>query len=266
MKVNPIISVLFSAFLFFACSNRPSYVLSESKMENVLYDTYLAEAEISANYTIFSSDSARKQELLNSVLKKHNITEAVLDTSLTWYSGHLEKYFRINENIHKRFAGATEKLRHQEELAAKSNVSPAKRLVLPTEKENFLLGANDLLNNAYTFDADTILSRYGGAYELQFDILGLSASLRPIVTLCAQCSDTTFVKRDTILQNGSFITYVDILRGKQAKKLYGSIYFPEVNSDMNVFIQKFTLSHSNQPRNLPTTQPTKQIVSVGIQK
>ena len=247
MKVNPNIPVLFLTFFIFACSNRPSHVLSESKMEKVLYDIYLAEAEINNNYAIFSSDSARKQELLNSVLKKHKITEAVLDTSLAWYSGHLEAYFKINEKLSKRFTEAADKLRRQEEMQAQSNVN-VDHWVLPVENERFLLRSSDLLNNIHTFKADTALYRYGGVYELQFDVLGLSSSLHPVVTLCVQCRDTTFIQRDTISRDGLFATSVDIRQGKQAQKLYGSIYFPEIYPEMIVFIQNFTLSHSLHSR------------------
>lgn len=213
-------------------------------MEKVLYDLYLAEAEISANNTTFSSDSARKQELLNSVLKKHKITEAVLDTSLAWYSGHLEKYFIINENLNKRFAQMGETLRKQEGMAVK----PITATLLPTEKDRILLRAIDLRQKAYSFKADTTLNAYGGFYDLQFNVLGISASQRPVVTLCVQCIDTVFVKRDTITANGSFMTSVEVKQGKQAKRLYGSIYFPEVNSYTTVFIYNFTLMHSFNAR------------------
>jgi len=226
-------------------------------MENVLYDVYLAEAEINANYASFSSDSARKQDLLNSVLKKHKITEAVLDTSLAWYSGHLEAYFKINENISKRYAETAEKIRRKEGLSSKPQVFSADRLVLPVEKENFFLKSSDLMNSAFSYKADTVLNRYGGSYGLQFNVLGLSASAaRPVVTLCVQCRDTAFVKRDTISGNGLFETSVAVHQGKQAKKLYGSIYFPEVNPGMTVFIRDFSLFHSTRP-NLSIAQPAK---------
>ena len=256
MKVNFIVPILFLMFLFFACSTRPSYILSERKMEKVLYDVYLAEAEINNNYYVFNSDSTRKQELLNSVLKKHKITEAVLDTSLVWYSGHLDKYFRINENVRKRFNEATEQLKHREEMLTKLNVN-TDRLILPLEKERFLLRSSDLLNNVYTFTADTTLNKYGGRYELQFNILGLSTSLHPVVALCVQCLDTAVVKRDTISKDGLFVISADIHQRKQAEKIYGSIYFPEVYSGMTVFIQDFILSHSNTSQNLPAAQPAE---------
>lgn len=219
-------------------------------MEKVLYDIYLAEAEISSNYSIFSSDSTRKQELLNSVLKKHKITEAALDTSLAWYSGHLEKYLKINEKISERFAKKLETL----QPAIISNVT-ASNLALPVEKERFLLRPYDLLNNSYSFKADTTLTRYGGAYELQLNILGIQASLRPVVTLCVRCTDTTLVKRDTISRNGLFVSSIDALQGKQAKALYGSIHFPEVSSGTTIFVHGFSLSHSSQP--LSVAQPAK---------
>ena len=219
-----------------------------------MYDIYLAEAEINANLNIFASDSARKQDLLNSVLKKHKITEAVLDTSLAWYSGHLEKYIKINYNVSKRFADVADKLRLKDEIKIKKTVIDAgSGFVLPVAEERFLLKISDLPNKTYTFKTDTILNRYGGGYELQFNILGVSASLNPVVTLCVQCVDTAFVKRDTISRNGFFSFSIDILQEKQAKAVYGSIYFPEVHSGMGIFIQDFTLFHSFNSR--PVTQP-----------
>ena len=231
-----------------------------------MYDVYLAEAEINSNYAVFSSDSARKQELLNSVLKKHKITEAVLDTSLAWYSGHLDTYFKINENVSKRYTATAEKLRRQSGMPSKPNLgTTADQLLLPLNKEYILLKSSDLRNNAFSYRADTTLSRYGGNYELQFNILGISNSLRPVLTLCVQCRDTAFVKRDTISRNGLFKSSLDVLQGKQAKKLYGSIYFPEVNPGMTVMVRDMILIHSfrnrnpnlNQPVTLPVAQPPK---------
>ena len=225
-------------------------------MEKVLFDIYLAEAEINSNYIIFSSDSARKQVFLNSVLKKHQITEAVLDTSLAWYSGRLEKYIKINNKLNKRFTEAAEILRQKEDALTKKNVFADRNgFLLPVEKERFLLRCTDLPNKIYSFKADTVLSRYGGAYELQFNILGVSASLQPVVTLCVHCSDTAYIKQDTISRNGLFTSYVDILQGKQAKALYGYIYFPDVYPETGIFIQDFTLFHSYQW--LSVVQPSK---------
>ena len=225
-------------------------------MEKVLYDIYIAEAEINNHYAIFSIDSSRRKTLLNSVLKKHKITEAVLDSSLVWYSGHLDRYFRINGNINKRLTEAAEKLRLHEELKTTPDFI-ADHFVFPVEKERFLLRLSDSPNNVYSFRADTVINQRSGIFELQFTILGLSNSMQPIVTLCVQCIDTVFVKRDTISRDGLFVTSVDVQQAKQIKNLFGTIYFPKVYPEMIIFIQNFTLSHALKPRELSITQPTE---------
>ena len=233
-------------------------------MEKVIYDIYIAEAEINANHIIFSSDSVRKQELFNSVLKKHKITEAKLDTSLAWYSGNLDKYIKINNNVSKRLNEAIEILRNNENsIAKKTMIAESSGIIFPVKEERFLLRYSDLPNKVYTFKADTTLTRYGGVYGLQLNILGVSGSQNPVVTLCIQCVDTTFLKQDTIISNGLFSTFIEIHQEKQAKALYGSIYFPEIYPGMGIFIQDFTLSFSNQP--LSVAEPAKQVVPVSIQ-
>ena len=233
-------------------------------MEKVVYDLYLAEAGINANYNIFSTDSARRRDLLNSVLKKHKITEAKLDTSLAWYSTNLDKFVKINNKVSKRFAEDSEALRKLDVLVERKNlISDENNLVLPVEKERFFLRISDLPNKIYTFKADTVLNRFGGRYELQFNILGVSKSLNPVVTLCVQCIDTAFIKQDTIRNNGLFSTSIDIIQGKQAKALYGSIYFPEIYKGMGIFVRDFSLDFTSKI--LSVAEPTEQIVPVSIQ-
>ena len=105
MRQNKFIGFLLGLFLLTACSQeRPSYVLSDRRMEDVLYDLNLVENAINDNYAVFSGDSARRQQLLDYVFQKHKITEQTFDTSLVWYNAHLDKYMKINENVDKRYA------------------------------------------------------------------------------------------------------------------------------------------------------------------
>jgi hypothetical protein len=73
--------------------------------------------------------------------------------------------------------------------------------------------------------------------------------------LCVRCRDTVFVKRDTISRNGLFVSSVDVNQRKQAQKLYGSIYFPEIYPDMIIFIQDFALSYLFSTQNPSFAQP-----------
>lgn len=104
------ILIAFSLILFAACTVKPTYVLSEKKMENVLFDLYIAQTEISENTTSLYADSASKRKLLQSVLKKHRITQEKLDTSLVWYNAHIERYMNINKQLTERYNLLIDKL------------------------------------------------------------------------------------------------------------------------------------------------------------
>lgn len=227
-------------------------------MEAVLYDIYIAEGEINNNYSIFSSDSARKQDLLNSVFKKHKIKEADFDSSLVWYSGHLDKYIKINEKLNLRFAALSDTIRKRE-MQSKPAVLDANLIYMPVKEENFFLTSSNLFQNAYTFKADTLLNRYGGTYKLQFNVLGITPLLRPVVTFCVKCTDTTFVDRTVIEANGVFESALDVLPMKQATELYGSVYFPVIYSSTNVFISNFVIAQgaSSNPK-----KPSKEMIQL----
>ena len=96
--------------IFLACTGKPNYVLSDRKMENVLFDLYIAEAEIIENSRIFSNDSTKKQDLLQSVFKKHKISQAQLDTSLVWYNANLKRYLKINTQVSERYGSRIDQL------------------------------------------------------------------------------------------------------------------------------------------------------------
>lgn len=241
MKLNTIVLLLFLAFFSFACGNRPSHILSEKKMEAVLFDIYLTK-EMIDNYPTVSSDSTKKSELLNSIFKKHKIKQADLDTSLVWYAGHLDRYLKINEKLSKRFDEMSAELKRENEPDI-DTTAIQKSIIgvnyMPLNENGFFLRPYDLLQQAYTFKIDTSLYRYGGNYKLQFNILGIEKSLHPLVTFCAQCADTTFVNRTPVESNGFFESNISIPPMKQVQKLYGSIYFSSIHSSMTIFIHDF---------------------------
>lgn len=85
--------------LLFSCSTDiPDGVISESKMENLLYDYHIAQAMAEAR-----TDSVGQYRYLyiRSVFDKYGITEAEFDSSMIWYSSNAsflaDMYVRINE-------------------------------------------------------------------------------------------------------------------------------------------------------------------------
>lgn len=229
-------------------------------MEAVLFDLYIAEGEINANYALFSNDSARKRELLNSVFEKHKITEEVFDSSLAWYAANLEKYFKINENLNKQFSSLADTLKTKRYASTSSNVK-GDVIYMPVKQENFFLTSADLPQNVYTFEADTALSRFGGMFEVVFGVLGITDNIKPTITFTVCCTDTTFVERRNLDYNGLFASSIRVPDNKLVEKLYGSIYFSQVESNLNLFIYNFNIfQHKNPPADNKTLMDKEAVI------
>ena len=71
---------LLATTLLAACSKVPDGILSEKKMQGVLTDMLLAEAMVNVDYNTYKSDTM-KLALYESVFRKHDITQAVYDSS-----------------------------------------------------------------------------------------------------------------------------------------------------------------------------------------
>lgn len=87
--------------MVFSCQNRPSEVLSRKKMESLMYDMYIAEAIIDNDYQEFA-EPEKKEALIDQVLRKHKITAARWDTSLSWYSDNIDLYLQLNDSVKER--------------------------------------------------------------------------------------------------------------------------------------------------------------------
>ena len=92
---------LILTMIVFSCQNRPNEVLPRKKMENVMYDMYIAEALIENDYQKFDLPE-KKEALIDQVLEKHKISEARWDTSLSWYSDNIDQYIQINDSVKSR--------------------------------------------------------------------------------------------------------------------------------------------------------------------
>ncbi|MDR1372609.1 MAG: DUF4296 domain-containing protein [Dysgonamonadaceae bacterium] len=123
MKNSVIIVAMLLPLIFTACRNSPYKILSDRKMEALLFDLYIAEAGMNNNITVFAQDSARKSQLLESVLKLHDVTRAQLDSSLLWYAGNLDRYIKVNENVERRYVSLIENLDRQQQTKA-TTVNP----------------------------------------------------------------------------------------------------------------------------------------------
>lgn len=82
-----------------ACSDKPNdMIISQGKMEDVLFDYHIANGVISVcNY-----DSIKAAECINSVFMKHGIDREVFDSSMVYYLRHADKMDMIYANLQSR--------------------------------------------------------------------------------------------------------------------------------------------------------------------
>ncbi len=89
----------------------PPGILSESKMERVLYDYHMAQALAEVTrFDAHQSLDARRYELQESVLRKHGITQAEFDSSMVYYCSDMTRLSTIYNHVSQRLDREVEAL------------------------------------------------------------------------------------------------------------------------------------------------------------
>lgn len=131
--------------IFFACSDRPSNVLSETEMVDLLVDMELTEAYANTQY----SSSNEKHELGERVLEKHGVSKETLDTTLAWYGRNIDEYSTLFDKVDKKILDKKKKFMEESggELRKESdNLWPYGRHLLISSLSGYD-GLNFMLTN-----------------------------------------------------------------------------------------------------------------------
>lgn len=86
---------------------RPGEVLSDEKMEVVLYDYHVAKA---LGEQLPYNENYKRVLYIESVFRKHGITEAQFDTSMVWFSRHPEAFRTVYEKVNARLKAAKDQV------------------------------------------------------------------------------------------------------------------------------------------------------------
>lgn len=101
MKKFPLIFLLTTLVLMSGCKpGTPNGVLSERKMEDILYDYHIAQGM--ADYQEGKYDTLLARVYEAAVLKKHSTTKAEFDSSMVYYMWHTDRMHKIYESLSKR--------------------------------------------------------------------------------------------------------------------------------------------------------------------
>ena len=214
---------------------RPDDVISESKMENLLYDYHLAK---SMGDNLPYNENYKKTLYLDAVFKKYGTTEAVFDSSLVWYTRNTEVLSKIYEKVSKRLKAQQNEINHLIALRDnKPKMSEPGDSIDVWPWKCFIRLTGEMMNDQYAFvlpvdtnykDRDTLV------WEVRYRFLEpmLADSLRA-VTMAMQViyEKDTLNRLETITDPGvhQLRLYADTLG--VMKEIKGFIYYPGVRGE-----------------------------------
>ncbi|MCM1077892.1 MAG: DUF4296 domain-containing protein [Bacteroidales bacterium] len=173
MKKN-ILYILFIVALMAACeASRPSYVLDDDEMEDVLYDIHRAHFSYS-DYRD-RENGARQYALFLNVLKKHDITQSEWDSSMVYYTRNAHELEHIYERLFERV--------NSEAAAMGAGVGEMTDTtdIWNTERQLLLFDYAPYTTNTWSVVTDSILSP-GERITLRFSGIFLSDNANRYVT------------------------------------------------------------------------------------
>ena len=229
MKPYPLLILV--ALLAACTPRRPSGVLSEGKMEDILVDYHLALAMAETQ----SGDLSENRYLLTqAALRKHHVTEAELDTSLVYWCRNSEKMVKICGRVSKRLSYMAESqgVDRQERnrysyLATEGDTANVWNL-----RSNVVLIPN-VVDNIYSFsiDADTTFmpgDYFMWAFKTQFMV---SDQYTEAYALLSIQYDNDSIMGTTQRLGGNRDTEIrlncaEALRDVPIRSVNGTIYLP----------------------------------------
>ncbi|MGL5786555.1 MAG: DUF4296 domain-containing protein [Bacteroidales bacterium] len=202
MRRSKLIPVLFLFIAIFSACKKNKYLLSESKMENIIYDLYVGEAVIDNSPSNLRGEEY-KRDLYLTVLTNNGVTEEQYDSSLVYYGQNVDDYYKIYDKVVARLEkdeAKYERLAAAEQNAQKS-LSGDSIDIWNGEKHFAVLpfGHTQIIRTIPTDEN----FKAGDRFELNFNINIYPAKLiveSPVLYLTISYSDatvqTTSVKLD----------------------------------------------------------------------
>lgn len=126
----PLFSLVLVA-LALSCGKRPAGILSERKMVDVLTDMEIAQA-YDRMMNSHNSDSARYL-LGESVLRKHGVTKAEVDSTLAWYGHNMDLYDELYDKVGEEILRRQRNMSGLAEDVASDDLWPYSRYIQVTE-------------------------------------------------------------------------------------------------------------------------------------
>lgn len=202
---HPIVSIFLMLILFMgitSCSTRSRKILSQDKMVAVIEDLYLADAIIRNRHGDFGKEEY-KEALMEGVLKKHNITQAELDSSIVWYVDNVALYSQIQDSVGERLEKRRGLLEHLQASMYKYNLSG-----FTTELPLFYVLDDNNSIFSFKIDSNNIGSFDKEKFKFSFKISGVDTTKNKVETKLYYRYKDTIVVDQLNLSEDSYYEFV----------------------------------------------------------
>lgn len=98
--LKTLLTIILVSVAVCGCDKRPEGVLPEDKMVDLLTDIQMAEAY--NNVSASGQGRVSKEQMIESVLRKHGVTHAQLDSTLLYYGRNIDDYSKLYVKVEKR--------------------------------------------------------------------------------------------------------------------------------------------------------------------
>ncbi|MBP5360262.1 MAG: DUF4296 domain-containing protein [Bacteroidaceae bacterium] len=216
---------IIALLLLAACkAGKPSGILSEGKMEKILYQYHLMQG-MAANS---DSSSIKGRAYILACLKANGVSEAEFDSSLVWYYQHMEELQKIYNNIGERLhaelgdaGGADNDVNRYSKLSSTGDTAN-----VWNGRHYYLLSGNGF-SNRFTFEikGDTVF-KPGDELMLNFraQFVQREGTRHAVAALAVQYEgDSVSHTERHVYGSGDFSLTLDAAH-RHIKRVYGYIY------------------------------------------
>ncbi|NDW12922.1 DUF4296 domain-containing protein [Bacteroides sp. 214] len=222
---------IFFLFLFTltACKvQRPRAVLSESKMEEVLYDYHMAK---SMSDNLMYNENYKKKLYIEFVFKKHGITEAKFDSSLVWYTRNPEIFGTLYAKVTTRLKAEQENVNNL--IAIRDNkpkeTMPGDSIDMWIWEKLYRLSGDPLANKlTFTLSSDTnFYARDTLVWSVNHTFINVLDSLEyAIMAMTVQYKDSLVSEVRRVVDSGRQTIVLQSDTFGNIKEVNGFVYYP----------------------------------------
>ena len=250
IRIIPIsLNVLFLLACILACGpERPKGVLSDSKMEEVLYDYHKAKA---LGEKLSPNDKYKATLYYLNIFEKNHTTEAEFDSTLSWYSHNPEAFDRVYQRVIKRISDEKTLLERSIAISGQgSGVTQSGDSVNIWSDVPMFSLTNHPYNNRISFEYQTDAN-----FEEQ-DTLHFNARFRYFHAnnRLVNSNEAAVMALSIRYRNDSIISQMHYIMGDGKHKLtlqsdkngrirevYGFIYLPDQNENRMLLVDSISL-------------------------